>query len=118
MKLHRSQTLEAAISLALPLLIFYVLWFPLLPLVYLAGSVLLLALFSVPPVPWLLKKWMGLLHWVGILNTKIILALVFFLVLTPIAWIYRLSRKTAPKRDSTFSERNHTFSAADFERTF
>ncbi|MBC3538184.1 SxtJ family membrane protein [Rufibacter sediminis] len=114
----RLETLEAAISLVVPLLFFYIFWFPNLLLVVVAGAILVLALLSVPPVPWLLQKWMALLHFVGIINTKILLAILFFGVLTPVAWVYRLFHKPAKKENSNFVQRDHTFSASDFERTF
>ncbi len=77
-----------------------------------------MGLLSVPPIPWLLQKWMVLLHFIGRINTKILLAIVFFGVLTPIAWMYRFFHKSPKKEDSSFVQREHTFDASDFERTF
>ncbi|GAB2534597.1 SxtJ family membrane protein [Rufibacter soli] len=114
----RLQTLEAAISMALLLLIVYILWVPASSLVWLAAAILVLALFAVPPIPWLLKQWMRFLHGVGVVNTKILLGLIFFGVLTPIAFVYRLFTKKDAKKESNFVERNHSFGAKDFEHTF
>ncbi|MFC6999260.1 SxtJ family membrane protein [Rufibacter roseus] len=118
MQSSRRQTLEATASLSLLLLILYLLWFPIRELVISSAAVLLLGLFSVPPIPWLLRQWMRLLHLLGIINTKILLALIFFVVLTPLAWIYRLFNKEKPKENTNFTPRHHTFSASDFENPF
>lgn len=62
----------------------------------------------------LLKKLMGLL---GILFNTIILGLVYFLVLTPIALVYRLTgRKKLKSPESYFVQRNHQYSPDDFTR--
>ncbi len=61
-------------------------------------------------------------QWIGRINSRILLTLIFFLFLTPIAWLYRLFNRTlvdhflADTRASTFQERNHRWEPADFEK--
>ena len=69
--------------------------------------------------------WFGLSDLMGAVMSKILLSLVFFLVVTPIAILRRLFGKDALKlrafkasKDSVMLERNHTFAARDLERPY
>ncbi|NPU83480.1 MAG: hypothetical protein HPY65_03245 [Syntrophaceae bacterium] len=68
------------------------------------------------------KGWLAFAQWIGRINSRILLTLIFFLFLTPIAWLYRLFNRTlvdhfrADTRTSTFQERNHRWEPADFEK--
>lgn len=74
----------------------------------------------IPPlerlVVWIWGKIAMVLGWI---NTKIILSLVFFIFLTPFALLSRLFSKNAlqlkRKSESTFVERNHTYTKKDLE---
>ena len=61
--------------------------------------------------------WSKVLLIVGKINGFVLLSLVFFLVLTPIAFFYRLFNKDSlalePKGDSYFAVRDHTFTGED-----
>lgn len=118
MKHNRKQDLEAALSLSLLLLLFYLIWFSEEWLIVAAVCIMVLSLLSVPPLPWLLRQWMHLLHLIGVINTKILLGLIFFLVLTPIAFFYRLFNKPTSQENTNFTPRNHSFGPADFENPF
>ena len=66
--------------------------------------------------------WLKFAELLGAFNTRLLLGLVYFLVLTPIAVAFRLlTRKHAnsprPASDkSYFTVREHTFAAADLEK--
>ena len=66
--------------------------------------------------------WLKFAELLGAFNTRLILGLVYFLVLTPIAVLFRLlTRKHAnsPRSasdNSYFTVREHTFIAADLEK--
>lgn len=69
--------------------------------------------------------WLGLSHLLGTVASKILLSIVFFAVVTPIAIIRRLAGKDSLKlrafkasEDSVMLERNHTFIGTDIERPY
>lgn len=68
-------------------------------------------------------SWFKLAHIMGTINGKILLSVVFFLILSPMALFYRLFTKDTlkmrnTKRDSIFFDRNYKYSAEDFENTW
>ncbi len=71
------------------------------------------------------RIWFGLSHIMGKVVSTIVLTIIFFLIVTPIGVIRRmtgadsLSLKKWKKGDeSVFNTRDHTFSAEDLERPF
>jgi hypothetical protein len=69
--------------------------------------------------------WLGFSELLGTVSSKILLSLVFFVVVTPIAILRRLAGKDALKlrlfkagQDSVMVERNHTFIGQDLERPY
>lgn len=65
--------------------------------------------------------WMNIAKVLGWINSRIILSILFFLVLTPISLLMKLfngNRFLQKKEDSMFIERNHVYQATDFEKTF
>lgn len=67
----------------------------------------------------IVKAWFKLGHALGYVNSRIILTVVFYLILFPIAIFYRISSKNSlqrkPVHGSIFFERNHTYSKKDLE---
>lgn len=63
-----------------------------------AGVWLLVALIFPLGLRPLYRLWMGLGHVLGWINARIILALVFFCVVTPIGWLLRLVGKDPLRR--------------------
>lgn len=65
--------------------------------------------------------WIKLAEWLGFVNSKILLSLIFFLILTPVALIFRLTGKDPMqlkrKKDSKsfYIERNHTYTKEDLQ---
>ena len=69
--------------------------------------------------------WYKLSEILGYISSRIILGMIFFLVVTPVAWIRRrmgkdvLGLKEFKKgSDSVLKDRSHTFGAADLEKPF
>ncbi len=69
--------------------------------------------------------WLGLSDLLGAVVSRILLSIVFFLVVTPIALLRRLMGKDALKlrafkagHESVMLERNHTFIGRDLEKPF
>lgn len=68
-------------------------------------------------IVWLWYKIAGILGWI---NSRIILTVLFYLFLFPLAIIYRLFNKDQmhirkPAPDSMFSDRNHQYNPGDFD---
>ncbi len=69
--------------------------------------------------------WLGLSDLMGSVVSKILLSIVFFVVVTPIGILRRLTGKDSLKlrefkasQDSVMLERNHTFVGQDLERPY
>lgn len=68
--------------------------------------------------------WLRLSELIGNFNSKIILTLVFFIVLTPVAVLYRvfsrnpLGLKRQEDESSYFCTRDHFYKREDFEKTW
>lgn len=43
----------------------------------------------------LARVWMWIGHWLGFVNTRLLLGLVFFLIITPVAFLFRLMGRDA-----------------------
>jgi hypothetical protein len=90
------------------------------------AMILLLITMTVPAAfkP-LARVWFGFSHVLGTVMSKVMLSLVFFLVLTPIGLIRRISGKDAMRlknwkagTDSVFRVRDHTFTAEDIGQPY
>jgi len=65
--------------------------------------------------------WMMIAKVLGYINSRILLTVSFFLILTPVALMARMLRKTSfrlsiNKADSLFTTRNHLYSKKDLEQ--
>ncbi|MBK7856420.1 MAG: hypothetical protein IPJ79_17360 [Bacteroidetes bacterium] len=93
------------------------------PLLFpIAGGIGLLSLLSgyiTEKIHWL---WMKISHIMGYVMSKVILSIVFFLFLTPIAFLSKLGRKNILqlKRSdkSYYAERNHQYKKEDLENVW
>ena len=69
---------------------------------------------------WIVWGWEKFSYALGWFNSKILLSIVFIIFLVPIAFLYRLVKGDILRihkqpDNTTFDERNHTFSSADLE---
>jgi len=64
-----------------------------------SGVLLFLSLIVPAALKPLYILWMSMGHYMGILNTKIILCLIYYLVFTPIALVFRLADKDPMERN-------------------
>lgn len=70
------------------------------------------------------RAWMKFAHALGLVNTRIILSIVYFLIFTPLALIFRLIGKDAMERrfeavDSYWQKREiKEFRQEDYRRQF
>lgn len=88
-------------------------------LIYLPVGIGVVALVSDTAANGLVKAWLKLAGVMGKINSRIILSLIFFLFLTPIAFLYRLSGKTKSyyrqRGESTFNVLNKPYTKSDLE---
>lgn len=90
------------------------------PLLWIAGSVLILSLFSSNAAKAILWVWFGIAKILGWINSRIILTILFYLFLTPLSLLYRLFNKDQlkvkrPQTKSMYDSRNHTYTPEDLE---
>jgi len=88
-------------------------------LLWLAFLLLAGGLFSKPFAAAVAKAWLAFGEILGGIVNRAVLGLAFYLILTPIALLYRLFHKDAlclvrkPQQRSYFKTREHSFSAQD-----
>lgn len=72
----------------------------------------------------LARYWMKFAAVLGAFNSMVILTVTFYLILTPLAFVYRIFNRPfvdhfrANKRQSYFEDLNKTYTPADFEKTW
>jgi len=88
---------------------------------YTAFGIGILSLLSPLITHWILKIWFGIAKILGYINSRILLSIIYFLVLFPLALINKLLgnqsitlKKGAVK--SYFTIRNHKYVKGDFEK--
>lgn len=80
--------------------------------------------FAISPLGELIHRgWLMLAKVLGYINSRILLSIIFFLFLTPIALLMRLLGKTqfvkkAEPHQSLFVSRNHLYNRQDLEQPF
>ncbi len=84
-----------------------------------AGLIGVFSDFLSEKISWL---WGKIAHFLGLFNGTIILSLVFFIVLTPIAFLFKLTKKDNLKlkkqTGTIYVERNHEYTAEDLENVW
>lgn len=120
---NRKKDLETVAVLAVFLLVVYFLTkkavFILAALVLLAVAILFKDIASR-----IASAWMGFSRVISFINTRIILTILFYLILTPLALIRRLfgkdhlKLKKNPPATTYFDTRDHTFTKEDFEKVW
>ncbi len=80
----------------------------------------LIALLSTRLATLIHRGWMKLAEGLGWLNSRILLGIIFYFLLTPIALLVRLFRKDPlqlrrPKTDSLWHERDHLYRPEDLQ---
>lgn len=92
-------------------------------LLWIAFGVGILSLFSEKIANFICKGWYKVAEILGGINSKILLSLIFFVILVPVAFMARIFSKESKiqlkrKENSYFKERNHTYSKEDLESPF
>ena len=71
--------------------------FPLWPWVV-AAVIVLIATFLPAQLKWIYRPWMIIGFYLGAFNTKLILSILYFLIITPMGFMFRLLSKNAINR--------------------
>lgn len=120
-KTSESENLKSLLVIVIGFLILYIL-FKSVIFLNIALSVGLLSLISPKVSKSILWVWNKIALLLGWINTRILLSIVFYIFLFPIALLFRvftknpLSLKNINK--STYSLRNHTYTGKDLENTW
>src|SRR6267378_5486837 len=108
---------ELAIVIGFLFLYFIFKWPPFVTISFALGLCFLFL-----PSRWIvlfMKLWWGLTEFIGRINSWILLTLIFYIFLTPLSWLFRLTKKnqmTTKPEGSSFVNRNHTYQATDLEK--
>lgn len=118
----RKTILETLAVLALVALVFH-LWLGHAWLIYLATALLILALVPNPLATLITKGWLKFSELLGAVMSRVVMALIFFLFLTPLALFYRLFNRAAAdhflkKRDTYWRAAEEKFTKASFEKPY
>lgn len=117
---QNDQALQTVLVIVIALLVFFVISQQLV-LVYIAiglGIVALLSSYLASKIHWL---WMKFSYLLSLVVPNILLSLVFFIVLTPIAWLSKLFGDKNPLQlkntnHSLFKNTKKSYSPSDFEK--
>lgn len=117
--MKRIQFLETILVLAGACIVFYLLY-PVLWLLILGLSLLFIGLFIKRLAQLISCIWLWLARKMGFVMSKILLSLVFFVIVFPTGWLYRMfgnDRLTIKRKGqlSLFLERNHEYTSKDLE---
>lgn len=113
---------EIILTIVVGLLVF----FYFLKLQWLFNAALILGILGVfsdfvaEKIAWV---WLKIAEILGRVNSTILLSLIFFIFLTPLALLMRVFKKTDSLKlkklsGSAYDERNHTYTAKDLENTW
>lgn len=120
--MNRKTVLETLVVLALAALLFH-LWLGHAWLLYLATAFLILALIPNPLATLITKGWLKFSELLGAVMSRVVMTLIFFFFLTPIALLYRLFNRAAAdhflkKRDTYWRAAEERFTKESFEKPY
>jgi hypothetical protein len=116
--MNREKQLETTLTIAVGMIVLYYVtknkyFLPIATAVGISG------LFIKPLAKWITWGWEKLSEILGYVSSKIILSALFFLILTPIAFMYRLFNKDTlnlkNNKRTLFKVRNHLYTDKDLE---
>ena len=114
-----SNRYEAPLVVVLFLIILFFIWGNII-FVKIAFLVGFISLLSKQVANFIGQAWKRILRIIGFVNSHVLLSLVFILVLIPLSFLYRLSKKDPLNlkggKESYYVERNHQYEPKDFEK--
>lgn len=117
--MKKNKSREIILVICCGLIIFYII-FRIDLLIYILLGFALTGAFSSylsSKIAWL---WMELGKMLGYISSRILIGMIFYIILTPLALIRKLfmDRKHKDEKKANFIVRNHLYSAEDFSRPF
>lgn len=116
--MDRTKTLETSLVLTTGLVLIYLMTKNEMFL-YLAFAFGITGIFIKPLAKYIAIAWFKLADILNYFISKLILGTLFFFVLFPVSLMYKISNKDKLRlkksKDSTWIDRNHTYSSADLE---
>lgn len=118
--MDKAKKTEAILVIVTGLIIFHFI-FKIKVLLTIALAVAVLSLMSDFIRDKMVWLWMKIAEVLGYINGRILLSLIFFIILTPVAFIFKLTGKDPMqhkrKKDARtfYVERNHTYTKEDLE---
>lgn len=115
---------KANLTIAMGLVLLYIFAYPNRYLLYVGTAVGVVTVVWPALAQWISRGWYKLAEGLGYVNSRILLTLVFFVLLLPIALLYRLfshnvlalhSGRTAK---SLYKERNHQYVASNLKNVW
>ena len=117
---HKESILVIATGFIILFLIFKLPW-----MLWIAAGVSILGLMSSTLAKWIHTGWMKLAIALGWINSKILLSIVFFVFLMPVAFLQRLVsgdklqlKRKKEAEEGYYIERNHTYEKKDLENVW
>ncbi len=101
------------------------LYFKWQPLLYVAGGLQLTGLFARDLSKKIAGGWLRVAEALGTITTKVMLTIIFYGILTPLAFLYRLRhgdtlkiRERSAQAPTSWKERHHQYTPKDFENVW
>ena len=120
-EINRQKNLETCLVIATGLLLFWLIY-EAKPLIIAAFVIGLIGVFFDTVAGWITWVWYKIAEVMGGIMSKVLLSLVFFGFLAPIAFLYRIFNKDTlqlKKKGNTgsyWTERSHTYQKKDLEQ--
>lgn len=122
--MSESEKTKAQLVIVTGLVVLYFLFKSRYPYLLMAAGIIGVVSIAIPVAGDLIVKgWYKLAELLGAINGKILLSVVFFVVLLPVAILAKMGKKNplALKRESkksVFMDRNHKYTAKDLEQVW
>ncbi len=123
-KISEADRAKAQLVIVTGLLVIYFIFGSRYPWMLYAAVAIGVLCIAIPIVgEWIVKGWFKLAEILGAINGRILLSLVFFVILFPIAILSRMGRKNplslqSENKDSAFTERNHLYTSKDLDQVW
>ncbi len=115
---------KAQLVIVTGLLVLYFIFKSRYPWMLYAAVVVGVLCIAIPIVgEYIVKGWFKLAEILGAINGRILLSIIFFIFLTPIAFFARMGRKNplslkSEGNSSAFTERNHLYTPKDLDQVW
>lgn len=118
-KMERKKITETGLVIVTGLLVIFLLS-PKSWIIFFATVIGAIFIFIPPLARFIHQAWMGLAHILGWIVSKLVLSLIWYIILTPLAFVYRLTGhddlQLKKNKNSQFSDCPKVYSPSDFDK--